>query len=314
MSARYDVLVAGEYYCDLIFAGLDELPALGREVIASGLTTRPGGCYNMALGLTRLGLRTAWACDFGTDLFSRIVIDTAQNEGLDPIAFRELGRPAAMVSAAFADSRERGFITYREADVTPPAEGLLVRLEPRWLLQSFRYTPDWLRFIRAAKDRGAQIFGDCNGDAVTLDTPGVRDFIALCDVFSPNESEAMQLTRSDTPEAALAVLAETAPAVLIKRGVDGVSAWLAGQRYDETAPRVDVVDTVGAGDAFAAGYLAASIAGLPTAERLRHAVACGTLSTTGAGSSANPTAGELSAFVLRSFPPSLGQSSPTYVS
>jgi len=311
--SRYDVLVAGEAYCDLIFAGLDGMPALGREVIASGLTTRPGGCYNMALGLTRLGLRTAWACDFGTDLFSRIVLDTAAEEGLDPVAFHRLGQPAAMVTAAFADSEERGFITYRGTEVVPPKARLLETLRPRWLLQSFRYTPDWLAFIGAAKAGGAQVFGDCNGDAVTLATPGVRAFIGLCDVFSPNEAEAMRLTHTDSAEAALAVLAEMAPAVLIKRGSTGVSAWMAGRRYDETAPRVAVVDTVGAGDAFAAGYLAGAIAELPVAARLRNAVACGTLSTMGAGSSANPTADALKAFVAQAFQPGSGGVSPMHV-
>jgi sugar/nucleoside kinase (ribokinase family) len=311
--SRYDVLVAGEAYCDLIFAGLDDMPALGREVIASGLTTRPGGCYNMALGLTRLGAKTAWACDFGTDLFSRVVLDMAAEEGLDPVAFRQLGRPAAMVTAAFADSEERGFITYRGAEVVPPDDEQIARLRPRWLLQSFRTTPDWLRFIHAAKDCGAQVFGDCNGDAVTLDTPGVRAFIGMCDVFSPNEAEAMRLTRTDTAEAALAVLAEMAPAVLIKRGANGVSAWMAGRRYDETAPRVAVVDTVGAGDAFAAGYLAAALADLPVAARLRQAVACGTLSTMGAGSSGNPTAAALEAFVTQWFQPGSGGVSPMHV-
>jgi 2-dehydro-3-deoxygluconokinase len=64
-----------------------------------------------------------------------------------------------------------------------------------------------------------------------------------------------------------------------------------------------VVDTVGAGDAFAAGYIAASLSGLPLTERLRHAVACGTLSTTGAGSSASPTAAELKTFAERAFRP-----------
>ncbi len=314
MSERYDVLVAGEYYCDLIFAGLDRLPTLGHEVVASGLTTRPGGCYNMALASTRLGLRTAWACDFGTDLFSRIVLDTAGDEGLDPVAFRKLKQPAPMVSAAFTHSRDRGFITHRGAAIVPPDAGLLARLEPRWLLQSFRHSPDWLRFIRAARDGGVQIFGDCSGETATLDTPGVREFIGLCDVFSPNDAEAMQLTRCATAEAALAVLAEMAPAVLVKRGAGGVSAWLAGQHYEEAAPSVDVVDTVGAGDAFAAGYIAAALASLPIAERLRNAVACGTLSTTGAGSSANPTASELSAFVLQSFPPSVGRNGLTSLS
>ena len=301
MSDRYDVLVAGEYYCDLIFTGLNAAPAYGEEIVATDLTTRPGGAYNMALGLTRLGIRTAWACDFPTDLFSRLVLDTARADSIDPVAFRPLGRPAAMVSAAFSDARDRGFITYRGTDVVPPDLDLIAQLRPRWLLQSFRYTPEWLRFIWAAKDSGVLIFGDCNGDDVTLDCAGVREFIGLCDVFSPNETEALRLTGMSSVDAALDALAEITPLVLIKRGANGVTASIEGRRYDESAPAVDVVDTVGAGDAFAAGYLAAVHWDQPAAGRLRAAVACGTLSTTGAGSSANPTAAELNAFIERSF-------------
>jgi len=301
MTDRYDVLAAGEYYCDLIFTGLSTTPAYGEEIIASGLATRPGGCYNMALGLTRLGLRAAWAADFGTDLFSRLVLDTAKADGIDPVAFRQLGRPAPMVSAAFADTRDRGFITYRGADVLPPDLDLIARLRPRWLLQSFRYTSEWLRFIWAAKDSGISIFGDCNGDDVTLQCAGVREFIGLCDVFSPNETEALRLTGTASVDAALDALIEITPAVLIKRGANGVTASIDGRRYDETAPAVEVVDTVGAGDAFAAGYLAGVLWDQPVAGQLRAAVACGTLSTTGAGNSANPTAAELNAFVDRSF-------------
>ena len=301
MTDRYDVLVAGEHYCDLIFTGLSAKPAYGEEVIAQSLSTRPGGCYNMALGLTRLGLRTAWASDFGTDLFSLIVLDTAKDDGIDPVAFRQLDRPAPMVSAAFSDARDRGFITYRGADVVPPDLDLIAKLQPRWLLQSFRYTSDWLRFIWAAKDSGIQIFGDCNGDDVTLECAGVREFIGLCDVFSPNETEALRLTGMSSVEAALERLTELVPVVLIKRGANGVTASIDGRRYDATAPAVEVVDTVGAGDAFAAGYLASVLWEQPVADRLRTAVACGTLSTTGAGNSANPTAAELNAFIDRAF-------------
>ena len=301
----YDVLVVGEYYCDLIFSGLEAMPQLGHEVVASGLTVRPGGAYNMVLGLKRLGVRTAWACDFGTDLFSRLVLDAVAQDGIDPVAFHHVQRDAAMVSAAFANSVDRGFITYRGGDVVPPGRKTLSQVAPRWVLQSFRYTPDWLRFIQQAKDSGSKIFGDCNGDPVDLQSPGVREFIALCDVFSPNETEAIALTGATSHEDALRQLSRHCPTVLIKRGSRGVSAIADGRRYDETAQPVVVVDTVGAGDAFAAGYLAATTWDLPFAERLRMAVGCGSLSTTGAGSSANPTEKELRDFVARSVAPAL---------
>ena len=49
-----DVLVVGEYFCDLIFSGLSDVPKPGAEFFADGLVMRPGGCYTSALALTRL--------------------------------------------------------------------------------------------------------------------------------------------------------------------------------------------------------------------------------------------------------------------
>ena len=59
--------MVGEYFCDLIFSGLSGVPKPGAEFFADGLTMRPGGCYTSALALTRLGVASAWAADFGTD-------------------------------------------------------------------------------------------------------------------------------------------------------------------------------------------------------------------------------------------------------
>ena len=300
MTAPCDVLVAGEYYCDLIFSGLDGAPRLADERLASGLTIHPGGCYNMALGLTRLGLRAAWACDLGTDRFSGIVRDAAKADGLDASAFREVRRSLQQVSVAFSGAGERGFITYREGTLRAPDTALLARLQPKWLLQTFRLEPDWMAFMRTAKAAGVKIFGDCNGDASGLDRPSVSEFISLCDVFSPNETEALALTGAGDVDGALAMLGDLCPTVVIKRGADGASAVVSGRlRYDAPAPAVTVADTIGAGDAFAAGFLAAALEGRPIEDQLSRAVACGALSTTGAGSSANPTAAELSSFMAR---------------
>jgi sugar/nucleoside kinase (ribokinase family) len=295
----HDVLVAGEYYVDLIFGGIDRPPGFGDEVIAGSLSVRPGGCYNMALALTRLGVRAAWACDFGTDLFSRLALDAARDDGIDSVAFRRHEGSVQFVTAAFADRTERGFITYRENGVRPPEPRALAELQPRWLLQSYRYTPDWLGFMRAARDAGVRIFGDAAGDRSTLTTAGVRDFIGLCDVFSANEAEALRLTGAMGVGAALDELAALCPAVVIKRGADGAVAIVDGVAYEERAPRVAVVDTVGAGDAFAAGFIAAALRGLPPRERLRMAIACGSLSTTGPGNTTVPTEAQLTAFLAR---------------
>jgi len=291
-----ELLVVGEYFCDLIFAGLQDVPRPGAEFYATGLTVRPGGCYNMAVALARLGIATEWACDFGTDLFSRAVLAQAARDGIGSAGFTVLDHDLQRVSAAFTYGTERGFISFSEAPVTPPDPALLDRLKPDWLLQSFRFEPDWLAFLRHARAGGARIFGDCRHGEFSLATPGVRDFLACCDVFSPNEAEALAVTGAPNLETAIDRLADLTPVVVVKRGASGARANNRGERLDAAAPPVAVVDTIGAGDAFNAGYLAGVLWGRGVADCLALAVACGALSTTGPGSSAVPDAATLTAF------------------
>jgi 2-dehydro-3-deoxygluconokinase len=63
--------------------------------------------------------------------------------------------------------------------------------------------------------------------------------------------------------------------VVVKRGARGASAYTGAGRCDEPARPVTVVDTVGAGDAFTAGYLSALLDGLPVEQRLRRGAILG---------------------------------------
>ena len=71
--------------------------------------------------------------------------------------------------------------------------------------------------------------------------------------------------------------------VVVKLGADGGAALADGQIQEAPGHRVDVVDTVGAGDAFVAGYLSAQLDGLDVAARLARANACGALACTTPG-------------------------------
>jgi sugar/nucleoside kinase (ribokinase family) len=295
-TGRSEVLVVGEYFCDLIFAGLSNVPRPGAEFFAGGLTVRPGGAYNMALALTRLGIDTSWAVDFGTDLFSRLVLEQSARDHLDPAAFNLLAYDVQRVSAAFTHASERGFISYSQTEVLPPPVALLDRLRPQWLLQTFRFSRPWLDFLRAARARDIRIFADCAHGDFTLETPGVREFLSLVDIFSPNEAEALSLTGRHEVDEALDDLTAIVPAVLVKCGSLGASAIARGRHFDVAAPSVEVVDTVGAGDAFNAGFLAGAVWESGFEECVRLAVACGTLSTLGAGNAALPDGAELSAY------------------
>src|SRR5215813_11445357 len=118
MASDYDVLLIGGYYCDLIFNGLPELPRLGLDLFGTEFDQVAGGCYRSSLTLKRLGLRAGWLCDFGNDIFSRIVLEMAARDRLDDALFQRHDFPLRRVSVAFSFVHDRGFISY--IDPLPP--------------------------------------------------------------------------------------------------------------------------------------------------------------------------------------------------
>ncbi|WDR03127.1 carbohydrate kinase family protein [Devosia algicola] len=295
-SHNCDVLVAGEYYCDLLFAGLDGAPQLGAEQFASGLMIAPGGTYNMALGLTRLGVDTRWVCDFGTDMFSQHVLERARRDRINSSAFTIRDYPVSRLTATFSAEGDRGFISYCDPPVMPPDRVDTGWHRPKWLLQTFRFEPAWLDFIKRMKSAGAKVFADCRGGHFSIETPAIRTFLGMADVFSPNADEARMLTGTDTVDEAIKILARFIPVVALKNGRDGVLLSVNGEVSRVEGIPVEVTDTVGAGDAFNAGYLYGALCNLSPALSAEAGNLCGAYTATVAGGSSSPEKTDLVLF------------------
>lgn len=292
-----DVLLAGEYFCDLVFAGLDGAPRLGAEHMAEGLAIMPGGTYNMALALVRLELRTIWANSFGTDLFSRYVRDMAAADGIPTTGFDMRDEPVQRVSVAYSAQGDRGFISYSSPAVEPPTDNIFSLASVNWLLQTFRFEPGWLDFVRKAKARGMTIVLDCRGGDFTLETEGVTTLIGLADYFSPNAEEALRLTGAPDLGSAARALQAITPNVIVKAGEQGAVVAAPGENWTHSAPRVAVVDTVGAGDAFNAGLLLGLVRGEGLKRAVELAVQCGSISVQAVGGRASPSLAALKTFL-----------------
>jgi 2-dehydro-3-deoxygluconokinase len=114
--------------------------------------------------------------------------------------------------------------------------------------------------------------------------PALLAAVRGADVVFAGPEEASVVTGTADPLAAALALEQLGPAqVLIKLGADGCLARIDGTTMALAAPAVTVVDTVGAGDAFVAGYLAELIAGADPARRLATAVAVGAFAVTSSG-------------------------------
>jgi sugar/nucleoside kinase (ribokinase family) len=304
MAPEQDVLLLGSYVCDLIFNGLPELPRLGLDLFGTGFDIVAGGCFRTSTALKRLGLRAGWLCDFGDDLFSRVVLDLAERDGLDTSLFRRHPFPVRRVSVAFSFVQDRGFISYADPLPPPVAIDAVQQQRPRSVLIShLEYGEQQADLVAAAHAIGAVVYMDCQSVAVNLATPGVREAVARVDVFGPNASEALYLTGAPTVEGALDQLAEIAPMVVIKCGGQGALARAGNQTYRAPALAVEVCDTTGAGDCFNAGFLYGHLAGYDLPGCLRRGNICGGLATVSRGNGALPTAAQVED-MLRDAPPS----------
>ncbi len=284
-----DVLVVGAFFCDVVFSGLPGLPDPGDEVWAESCSIIPGGTYITAAALHRLGVSCAWACRFGTDPFSRFVLDVARQEGLAPTAFVEIDGPLRNISIAMSFDGERSFVSYAEP-IEPIDLSAIRDLRPRLIIRPGLGEPDDLaRLVEAAREVGAIVFVDPQSSRHTLASEGLRTVLSQVDVFAPNEREVLNLTGQDSVGAALPVLLESARFTIIKCGARGAIA--ADRRSVTRVPAlpIDSVETTGAGDCFNAGFIMAMLEGSTVIECLQAGNAAGGLSTLAPSSSGIPT-------------------------
>ncbi|MGE5643217.1 MAG: carbohydrate kinase family protein [Byssovorax cruenta] len=297
-----DVLLPSAYFCDLIFTGLPDVPRLGDEVFCQGLKVMPGAGFIPAVALTRLGLDVGWACDFGSDFFSRYVLEEAGKQKLNPQLFQHHDRPLQAVTVAYSFAHDRAFLSY--IDPLPPMNiTQLVRNNPArcLLLMSFQFGSDLAETIDAAHSQGTLVFMDAqvSGDA-TLADPEVAASLRSIDIFAPNQKEALRLTGEQTIGAALRRLAELTPTVVIKLGADGAIAQSKGHQVHIPALPVNAVDTTGAGDNFDCGFLYGWLKSYSLEDCLRCGNFCGSRSITAHGGwDASPTSSQLENYLDR---------------
>lgn len=280
-GSRLDVFLSGIVFMDVIFTGLPGAPAGGTEIYSTGLGSAPGGCANLAVALSRLGLRVGLGAGFGDDIFGAYLWRTlAEQEGIDLSASRRLSGWPTPVTVSLSHGTDRSLITYREplpdgsaseivTGPVPPAATCFVGLHPDM--------PIWLDDLRAC---GAKVFADVGWDGTGEWPSAVLDGLELVDVFMPNSVEAMAYTRTSSPRAALDALASRVPVCVVKDGGRGAIACEAatGEVASASAIPVEVLDPTGAGDVFDAAFIFGTLAGWSLIQRLEFANLCAGLS------------------------------------
>jgi sugar/nucleoside kinase (ribokinase family) len=282
----------------------------------------PGGAdLNVAVGLTRLGVRTTWASVLGNDAHADYLADAVSQLGITPLVRRATG-PTALMFKAGGGTGDPEVLQVRHhtafalhADALLGADvialdgvdhlhltGITLGISPVVRAAS-------LTLLEAAVAAGVSVSFDPNlrlnlwPDREEMRAV-VNTIVARATVVMPGLAEGRLLTRARDPDdIAQFYLRQGAQQVVIKLGAAGARAWAAdGEMAHSRSFTVTPIDTVGAGDGFAAGYLAAFLAGGSLQERVDQGAAVGALVTT--------RRGDLAAMPYRQEVESLINSSP----
>lgn len=277
---EFDVFLTGTVFLDVIFTGLQAPPQLGTEVWTEGLGSCPGGVANLAVAMSRLGLRTSLAAAFGGDVYGDFCWDTLANqEGVDLSASRRFPGWHSPVTVSLAYRRDRSMISHGHAPPVPEQEMVHgpVRAKTCFIELSPRPQGCW---VERAHAQGMHLFADVGWDSTEAWAPEVLRQLENCYAFLPNAVEAMHYTRTDAPHGALHKLAELVPLVAVTCGPDGAMAIdnETGEEAHVPGLAVEALDPTGAGDVFGAGFTLGTLARWPLEHRLRFANLCAALS------------------------------------
>lgn len=301
----HPVLVSfGEALTDLVTNGAGSFRALCG-----------GAPWNVARACSALGLPSAWAGAVSTDSFGDALCAASRAAGLDERFIQRVdGRPPLLAVVDRLDPPHYFFIGERSADLA---------FDPSQL------PPDWARQARWALFGGISLVREPLGStledlAQTLppsvriafdpnhralmqpqDLPRMERFIRRAAVVKLSDEDLRGYFPNEDPATALAALRHLNPQAtwLYTQGARGMVLFSPRHEPLGRPPLpVDVVDTVGAGDASMAGLLLALDEGLPPNQQLAHALAAASVACSRAGAAA-PTRAELSAALARSQSP-----------
>ncbi|MFF3442900.1 carbohydrate kinase family protein [Streptosporangium sp. NPDC002721] len=303
--SEFDLLVVGDANPDVVLSGAPRGLAYGQreELVAGGALVLGGSGAITACGAARLGLRTAFAGLVGDDEAGGFVLRSLSERGVD-VSLCSVGERPTALTVVLVNGEDRAILTAPGSLPHMTVDGLPADLARHVHASSYFLQPALAKglpaFFERVRRAGATTSLDTNDDPEGR-WLGLDEVLAVTDVLLPNAAEALAIAATsplardvpgtgdpgaDALERAVEALAGRGPLPVVKNGSAGTLSWADGGLVHVGAPSADPVDTVGAGDSFNAGFLAARLRGLTLRASMRVAAACGSLSTRAAGGTA----------------------------
>ena len=289
---NFDVTIAGELNLDLILYGLPEQLPPERELLASDMSITLGSSSAIvAHNLASLGSRVGFISRIGDDHLGKTALDRLQQAGVDVSKVLRKPEPAKTgLTVILPHGGWRNILTYPGTVFDLSFEDLNLEylsssrhfhLSSFYLQKNLR--PLVPRLLEQMKKAGLTVSLDCNDDPDDRWRDDLKEALRHVDVFLPNAREAMRIAETSNLDVAIEQLSQLVPLLVVKLGANGALARQGAEQHVSPALKIEVIDPVGAGDSFDAGFIHEFIRGADLQTCLDAGNLAGALSTTRSG-------------------------------
>lgn len=297
----FDVVAVGHVLADIRFVVNEFVGPDEEGVILEQSRGVGGSAANVAIGVRRLGLSSAIIAKIGFDGFGRIAVDELMREGVDisglKVSFSSTGFTIVIIDG-------RGQIClygYKGAseELEPCDVNVDIIRKARYVhIASLRLDTS-IEAAKRAKEHGKIVSWDPGRVQSKAGLQTLRNLIEHVDIVLANEEEMTNMTGEGDYKKAAEVIRGLGPRlIVVKRGARG--AYILSDEGALEVPPLKpprIVDTTGAGDAFAAGLLVGLARGYELNKALTYASATAALKIAKLGSHEAPTHDEVIKFI-----------------
>jgi len=283
-----DVVTVGEINLDIILYGLPKELILEREHLASKLSMTLGSSSAIfAHNLSRLGTKVGFVSKVGEDPMGKLALERLRDSGVQVDAVKRAPNSITGLTVILPYLQQRYILTYPgtmfefglgDVNMEYVCRARHMHMSSFFLHKALR--PQISELFRKAKEAGLSTSLDTNDDPADKWEKDVLEVLKYVDIFFPNDREAKKLTRTDDLSQAINKLAAIAKMVVVKRGPAAAICRRSDEQWSLVPPTVKVIDQIGAGDSFAAGFIHKYLQGATPEECLWYGNLAGSYSTT----------------------------------
>ena len=292
MKKAWDVIVVGELNVDLILNQIQSFPETGKEKLADKMTLTLGSSAAIfASNLSSLGMSVSFIAKIGNDVFGKFCKEQLEKKGVDTslLIIKDNLKTGATIVLNFGE--DRAMITHQGAmkhlGLNDIKKEVLSRAKHLHFSSYFLqpgFKNDLHSLFNMAKESGLTTSLDVQWDPAEEWDFDCKKILPFVDVFLPNETELLNLTGENSIESALSAVNGLGKIIVVKKGNQGSVVRCNNKIINGKAfLNENVVDAIGAGDSFNAGFIYKFISGSPPEDCQTFGNLIGAISTTMSG-------------------------------